>query len=103
MALPNGFTEEVYAVVGQIPEGRVASYGQIAWLVGMPGCARQVGQVLASASERIPCHRVVGSTGHTVAHWPEQREQLEREGVLFRPGGRVDMAACRWEIAPEKV
>ena len=54
MALPDRFAAEVRAVVAQIPHGCVATYGQIARLVGMPGYARHVGHVLAAPRRAFP-------------------------------------------------
>lgn len=98
MPLPADFTEEVLSVVGLIPRGRVATYGQIARLVGMPGYARHVGRVLAASAAGAPCHRVVNASGRTAPGWPEQRRLLEAEGVRFRPCGRVEMSSSRWEL-----
>ena len=93
------FRGEVYSVVASIPYGKVLSYGRIAWLVGFPQHSRLVGRVLREASGRgLPCHRVVNSQGRTAPHWPEQRALLEAEGVVFRPGGRVDLKGCSWEF-----
>ena len=50
---------------------RVATYGQIARLVGMPGYARRVGHALAAAPAGLPCHRVVNSAGRTAPHWTD--------------------------------
>lgn len=61
-----GFFERVYEVVEQIPRGCVATYGQVAALMGAPRCARQVGYAL-HANPRpgiVPCHRVVFADGH---------------------------------------
>lgn len=95
--------EHVYAVVRQIPRGRVASYGQIAALAGMPRGARAVGRAMALCPDgnNVPCHRVVDRQGNTKEAFDlfqrgTQRMMLEAEGVLFRPDGRVDMAACQW-------
>ena len=95
--------EHVYAVVRQIPRGRVASYGQIAALAGMPRGARAVGRAMALCPDgnNVPCHRVVDRQGNTkealdLFQRGTQRMMLEAEGVLFRPDGRVDMAACQW-------
>lgn len=92
MHLPADFDAEVYDIVAQIPAGRVATYGQLARLVGMPGYARRVGRALAAAPEGLPCHRVVNAAGRTAPGWTQQRELLEAEGVRFRPGGCVDLA-----------
>lgn len=97
MALPPLFSEEVLSVVEQIPAGRVATYGGIARLAGMPGYARHVGHLLSQAPAGYPCHRVVCASGRTVPRWTEQRERLESEGVRFRRNGCVDLARFRWE------
>ena len=97
MALPDRFAAEVRAVVAQIPRGCVATYGQIARLVGMPGYARHVGHVLAAAPEGVPCHRVVNSRGGTAPGWDGQRNLLENEGVPFHRNGRVVLERCLWQ------
>ena len=90
---------EILSVVGEIPEGRVASYGQIARLIGREKNARLVGKVL-SMSEYYgdyPCHRVVNHAGRLAPGFLEQRSLLLAEGVVFREDGHVDMRACQWE------
>lgn len=93
--------ELIYAVlcaVAEIPCGRVASYGQIARLIGRDKNARLVGWVLRHANlyGSYPCHRVVNHAGRTAPGWPAQRRLLEAEGVTFRPNGCVDMKRCQW-------
>ncbi len=99
MGIPANFDAEVYDVVAQIPAGRVATYGQLARLVGMPGYARRAGRALASAPEGLPCHRVVNAAGRTAPGWTEQRELLEAEGVRFRPNGCADLVRSGWNPA----
>ncbi len=94
--VPDRFDEEVYDIVRQIPAGRVAAYGEIARLAGMPNYARRVGRAMAGAPARLPCHRVVGSGGKLVAGWEAQRSLLEAEGVTFRPNGCADMSRHGW-------
>ena len=95
--------EAFYQVVRAIPSGKVATYGQIARLAGMPRCARTVGYAMAGCqAPSIPCHRVVDRFGGTKACFDTcapgtQRAMLEAEGVLFRPDGTVDLEHCRWE------
>ena len=86
-----GFFERVYDMVEQIPEGMVATYGQIARLVGEPRKARYVGFALHSNPRpgEVPCHRVVFADG-------AQRRLLEDEGVAFKDETHVDMRLCRW-------
>ena len=91
---------EILSVVEEIPEGRVASYGQIARLIGRPKNARLVGKVLSVAEfyGRYPCHRVVNRAGRTAPGFLEQRERLLEEGVKFKTTGCVDMKRFQWEI-----
>lgn len=96
--MDSGFDEEVYTVVAEIPAGRVATYGQIARLVGFPGHARRVGRAMAAAPEGLPCHRVVNAAGRTAPGWPAQRQLLEREGVVFRRNGCADLTVSGWAI-----
>lgn len=90
-------------IVRQVPVGKVATYGQIARLAGMPRCARTVGYAMADCRDpSVPCHRVVDRFGGTKAafdvHGPgTQRALLEAEGVVFRLDGTVDLETCRWD------
>ncbi len=103
-----GFFERVYEVVEQIPKGMVATYGQVAKLVGEPRKARYVGFALHSNPRpgEVPCHRVVFADGRLADGFafggPDvQREMLEEEGIVFRADGRVDLDACRWPAGLE--
>ena len=90
---------EILSVVEEIPPGKVASYGQVARLIGRDKNARLVGKVL-SMSEfygDYPCHRVVNHAGRLAPGFREQRELLLEEGVAFRENGCVDMPTCQWE------
>jgi len=97
--LDDGLVYEILSVVAEIPEGRVASYGQIAALIGRERNARLVGKVLSRAElyGDYPCHRVVNHAGRLAPHWPEQRALLEAEGVAMRDAAHVDMKRFRWE------
>lgn len=92
-----------YEIVRQIPAGKVATYGQVAHLAGMPRCARTVGYAMAACHDpAIPCHRVVDRFGGTKACFDTfapgtQRALLESEGVCFTPEGTVDLAQCQWK------
>ena len=94
------FYREIYAVVAEIPKGRVMTYGQIARLVGYSRYSRMVGQALSYVPEELglPCHRVVNSCGRLVPSWKEQKILLEAEGVSFKENGCVDMKRCLWNL-----
>ena len=88
--------EEIYAVVGRIPKGKVTTYGNVARLVGNPRLSRVVGYALHvnPDPERIPCHRVVNRFGEVSSAFAfgggnRQRELLLKEGVEFDSDGRV--------------
>ena len=89
---------EILSVVSEIPEGCVASYGQIAVLINRSRNARLVGRVLSQAAlyGDYPCHRVVNHAGRTAPGWTEQRVLLEQEGVAFKANGCVDMKRFQW-------
>ena len=94
----------IWAVVRRIPRGRVASYGQVAAVAGLPEHARLVGYALhASVTDALPWHRVVNAQGRlslarkNVAGGLTQRLRLLREGVSFDGRGRVRMERHRWK------
>lgn len=98
-AVDDDVVYEILSAVDEIPYGRVATYGQIAALIGREKNARLVGKILSCAElyGEYPCHRVVNAAGRTAPGFSEQRERLEAEGVAFRPNGSVDMKNYRWE------
>ena len=77
---------QVLETVGEIPKGCVATYKQIACLIGREKNSRLVGKILANASYygHYPCHRVVNFQGRLVPGWFEQKELLEKEGITFK-------------------
>jgi methylated-DNA-protein-cysteine methyltransferase related protein len=92
--------DRIFAVVRRIPRGRVATYGQVAALAGLPHAPRVAGYALHAlpAGTPLPWHRVVGAGGRLslARKSPDgavtQRMRLEREGVTFDPRGRVVLA-----------
>ena len=90
---------EILSVVEEIPKGNIATYGQIAKLIGREKNARLVGKVLGMASSygEYPCHRVVNHVGRLVPGWREQKLLLEEEGVPFKDENHVDLKLCRWD------
>ena len=101
--LNENFIYEILSVVEEIPEGCVASYGQIAKLIGRDKNSRLVGKVLSRAEwyGEYPCHRVVNRVGRTAPGWWEQRLLLEDEGVQFKKNGCVDMKNYQWKCGTE--
>lgn len=98
--------ERVWAVVRQIPPGKVATYGQIAHLAGIPGPsgARQVGYAMAAltAESEVPWHRVINARGALSPRAnPDsvefQRLLLEEEGVGFDHRRQIDLDVFRWQ------
>lgn len=93
----------IYAVVSRIPRGRVATYGQVAILAGLPRQARQVGYALHAlpAASRVPWHRVVNAKGQIslrsggLGHDELQQQMLAREGVKFADG-TISLARFLW-------
>ena len=90
----------IYAVVRQIPRGKVATYGQIAEIVG--DCtARMVGYAMAASPDDVPWQRVINAQGKVsprADHWGSdvQRLRLEEEGIRFDAEHRVNLPAVRW-------
>lgn len=91
---------EILSVVEEIPKGRVATYGQIARLVGRERNARLVGTVLSRAEYygQYPCHRVVNHAGRLAPGWLEQAELLRQEGVILKDADHVDLKTYQWTL-----
>ena len=98
------FDQRVWAAVERIPAGRLATYGQIADLIGAFGCARQVGWALRRLPlpSAVPWHRVVNAQGR-IAMSPSregsdwmQRQLLLAEGIPVDAAGRLPLARYRW-------
>lgn len=106
------FANRVFGVVKRIPRGKVATYGQVARLIGAPRSARYVGYALRANPDpgedpdNIPCHRVVFKDGRMATGFAfggpgEQRRMLEAEGVAFDDEERVIMVEHQWDGRPE--
>jgi methylated-DNA-protein-cysteine methyltransferase-like protein len=99
--------QAIYDAACQIPRGKVATYGQIALLAGLPGHARLAGYALYNLPRElhasVPWQRVINAKGrisysearHGNDH--RQRKLLEHEGVVFGPDGRVDLKKFGWK------
>ncbi|MBN2089041.1 MGMT family protein [candidate division KSB1 bacterium] len=94
----NSFFEQVYQLVASIPTGKVATYGQIATLLGHPRAAKMVGWALHQLPEHraLPWHRVINRNGGISFDLknpvqPLQKHLLEAEGVIFDEYDRVNL------------
>lgn len=92
----------LYSVLGNVPAGKVVSYGQLAEMAGLGRAARWVGRTLSQlpAGSRLPWHRVVAANGRFslasgTPSGDEQRARLRAEGVRIS-ADRVDMARHGW-------
>lgn len=104
--------ESVYEMVRRVPEGFVASYGQIAGLCEHPHAARTVGWALHGLPDEladpanpaaVPWWRIINASGRiSLRVWGlasgRQRALLEDEGVVFGPDDRVDMRRFQWDV-----
>jgi len=92
--------ERIYEVTKRIPAGKVATYGQVARIAGIPKGARQVGYAMAALGRGaprsdVPWHRVVNAKGES-SIGGEQITRLEAEGVVFDERGRIDLKRFAW-------
>ncbi|MGR3274787.1 MGMT family protein [Acaryochloris marina NIES-2412] len=99
------FYQQIYQLVRKIPSGKVATYGQIAELLGKPRHARQIGYALyrVAPDSDIPWQRVVNAQG-MISHTPQrqgsddlQRILLEQEGIIFNSQDKLDLRCYRWQ------
>ena len=100
------FHKKVGIVVGMIPAGKVATYGQIAELIGLPGYSRHVGHALATGlkdekGSPVPAHRVINSQGilsgaDSFETATTQQDRLEAEGVAFKGWRKVELKEYQW-------
>ncbi|MBV9879652.1 MAG: MGMT family protein [Gemmatirosa sp.] len=101
----DGSWSRIYRVVRRIPAGRVATYGHVAAVAGLPRQARLVGYALAGVADGsgVPWHRVINAQGRISARRDGpgasvlQRLRLEEEGVGFDTRGRVDLERYGWK------
>ena len=94
------FIFQILSIVEEIPEGYVATYGQIAKLSGYDKNARLVGKVLSLSGYygKYPCHLVVNSSGRCAPYWLEQKDLLMDEGVTLKSNGCVDLKKHQWRL-----
>lgn len=99
------FCEKVYLVTKKIPKGKVATYGQIARLIGNPKAGRAVGTCLMRNPDvpAIPCHRVVSKDGGMSGYAAgmgiaTKKAMLIEEGVYFNNKNKVDLLRSWWNV-----
>lgn len=98
----NAARERIYRVVYQIPKGKVATYGLVAELAGLPRAARLVGTTLKGLpnDSKLPWHRVINASGKIslpmAGNGKVQKARLEREGVTFIKN-KVDLGHYGWQ------
>lgn len=105
--LPAPLYEQIYAVVRQVPRGRVTTYGAVARILG--SCtARMVGYAMAATPQGsgVPWQRVINSQGKISPHGygygsAIQRQLLEEEGIPFEPGDKIDLKKYGWPDSPQ--
>ena len=98
--------QKIYAVVRQIPPGRVTTYGAVARLAGLPRQARLVGYALHAlrAGSKLPWHRVINAQGRLslerslTGAGTTQLIRLQREGVIADASGRISLRRFGWRI-----
>jgi O-6-methylguanine DNA methyltransferase len=97
------FREKIYILTKQIPDGKVATYGQLAQLAGSPGAARAVGMCMRTNAhpEIVPCYKVVASDGSLTGYSAgkgiiTKKEKLLHDGVSFI-GDKVNLKKSLWQ------
>ncbi len=101
--MDSSFKEKCWQIIALIPEGKVATYGQVAQLAGLPNMARAVGRTLSQLPEntQLPWFRVINAQGKISfpadsSSFLEQKKRLEREGVVFL-NGKIKLAEYQWQ------
>lgn len=98
-----GLFSQIRNVVKKIPQGKVATYGQVARLVGISD-SRKVGWALwGNQDPKIPCHRVIKKDGflakdYSLGGWEEQKRRLQKEGITFKAENQVDLEKHQWTM-----
>src|SRR6059058_3959530 len=95
------YRQRAFALVRQIPKGKVMAYGSIAAVLGEGYTPRTLGYVMHNSPDGVPWHRVINSqgkcsTGRLTIPLNLQQEMLEAEGVVFSKSGRCDLKVYQW-------
>lgn len=101
MTRGDGFAARVYAVMAEVPAGRVVTYGDVAAWCGSPRAARIVGGLAHFGAPDLPWHRLVRQNGTLAAGFPggriEQARRLADEGVITDDNFKVDISTLLWD------
>ena len=100
--IPSSFARKVYEATKQIPKGKVATYGQIAGLIGQTKASRAVGQALHRNpyAPMVPCHRVVATSGHLhgfASGLVDKEKMLRQEGIEIKYK-RINLKKFLWGL-----
>lgn len=100
--MQDDFELKVHTIIGAIPFGHVATYGQIAKLAGQGNYARKVGNILKTLPKetKLPWYRVINSQGKISfpidsSKFIEQKERLENEGIFFCKN-KISLKKFQW-------
>lgn len=101
----DNFSQQVFALVYQVPKGKIATYGDIATLAGMSSYARQVGKVLSRlpADSQLPWHRIINAKGKISLlgeRGNEQKQRLIDEGITISEHGTLSLKTYRYNPSP---
>lgn len=98
--IDEGFKQRVFAIVAQIPKGKVMTYGQIAAFAGSPFAARVVGGVAHFGDPELPWERVVNKSGGLASGYPGgkvgHKQMLEQQGYQVSEDFKVDVGELLW-------
>lgn len=102
------FSKKVIAVIQKVPKGKVATYKQIAALAGKPHAVRAIAWILHSSSKahNLPWQRILNAQGKisfpvSSRSYKKQKSLLQKEGIRFPDGGRIDLARYQWQKKPK--
>ena len=100
--MAESFYDRVINIIQSIPEGKVATYGEIADYADNPRAARQVAYILNSSwrKHNLPWHRVINSKGGISLNpnrgYDLQKKLLKKEGIIFDENDRIDLKRFQW-------
>lgn len=101
------FRKRVYDIVARVPKGKVATYGQVALLAGIPRAAREVGWIAHLGPSNLPWHRVVNRFGGLAKGYPGgqlgHKIEIEKDGVVVRDDFTVDLEKYQWRPDQEMI